>query len=169
MEEWRDVAGFEGIYKVSRHGPVVRISTRRILKPYLSNKGYLKVGLYTKEGRQRQVSLHRIVAMAFVPGHEPGLHVNHIDGVKTNNSPSNLEWVTSEQNIEHATRIGLTEEPSAIMAEPVNGSVGYWFASIRQAVMCGFNSGNIYRCLSGGTKHHGGYRWIRSTHKEIVA
>lgn len=163
MKKWRDAVGFEGLYSVSECGDVLRVSTGRTLTPYLSKRGYLMVAMRTKESvLQKQVSVHRIVAMAFVEGHAPGLQVNHIDGVKTNNAIGNLEWVTGADNIKHAIETGLCERPTIIVAAPLKGSVGFCFSSINQAVAHGFNSGNIYRCLAGGTSQHGGYRWLRA-------
>lgn len=163
MKKWRDAVGFEGIYSVSDHGDVLRISTGRSIAPYLSKRGYLMVAMRTKDSaRQKQVSIHRLVAMAFVEGYAPGLQVNHIDGVKTNNAIGNLEWVTGTDNIKHAIETGLCEKPTIIVASPLKGSVGLCFSSINQAAAHGFNSGNIYRCLAGGTAQHGGYSWHRA-------
>jgi hypothetical protein len=51
--------------------------------------------------------VHRLVAGAFVPGYRRGLHVNHIDGDKLNNHADNLEWVTCQENSDHAYTVGL--------------------------------------------------------------
>jgi len=44
--------------------------------------------------------------MAFVEGFENGLEVNHIDRVRTNNNPSNLEWITHRENVRHSSKMG---------------------------------------------------------------
>lgn len=78
----------------------------RDITPWLERNGYLEVATM-REGKRVKERLHRLVALAFCDGYEPGLTVNHIDGNKTNNTPSNLEWVSLAKNTEHQWRTGL--------------------------------------------------------------
>src|SRR5579872_3039077 len=60
--------------------------------------GYCKVSLELADGSGRKfVSVHRLVAIAFVPG-DTSLDVNHKDMNKANNKADNLEWVTHSEN-----------------------------------------------------------------------
>lgn len=69
--------------------------------------------------------MHRVVAEAFLgPAPFPRADVNHIDGCKTNNNLSNLEWVTRQENVDHAKSLGLvpkrrygSESPAAKLTE----------------------------------------------------
>lgn len=99
MEEiWKDVVGFEGRYKVNQYGKIYSILARRILKTCISNKGYELVCLKNKNGRRKQYTVHRIVALAFVPNENNYPIINHIDENKLNNCFTNLEWCTYAYN-----------------------------------------------------------------------
>lgn len=70
--------------------------------------GYCKLNIRLKDGSDKTLSIHRLVAMAFNPvPNMDTLEVNHIDGNKDNNHISNLEWVTHYDNMKHARETGL--------------------------------------------------------------
>lgn len=121
MEEWRTIDEAP-TYLISNYGRVQNGQTGRILKPSL-NHGYPTVTLVN--GRQSfSRRIHRLVAIAFVNGQENGPWVNHIDGDKQNAHYTNLEWVTQEQNREHAMQTGLIrklrswDEKGKLIEEP---------------------------------------------------
>ena len=78
----------------------------RLVKQQISNVGYLRVELW-RDGIGRKYSVHRLVAEAFVLNPDGHTEVNHLDGDKTNNHASNLEWTTRSGNQKHAYRLGL--------------------------------------------------------------
>ena len=111
-EEFRDVKGYEGLYKVSNLGNVIslcrrvkakndsfRIISSKVIKGYESASGYFLVRLY-KNKKAKGRTIHSLVAEAFL-GHTPNGHnlvVNHIDFNRKNNQVSNLEIVTNREN-----------------------------------------------------------------------
>lgn len=102
MAEYRKVDGFP--YSVTRDGVVRNDRTGRVRKPSVSNSGYYCVKLWDGE-RSKNSFVHRLVAIAFVPNPEGKPEVNHIDGDKTNNAASNLEWVTGVENKRHCREV----------------------------------------------------------------
>ena len=90
-----------------RHGHqyIITDYPTRILKPYVSRKGYLKVDISSKP--RKSMSVHRLVALAFIPNVENKPQVNHIDGEPTNNNVSNLEWCSEKENVNHAFKNNL--------------------------------------------------------------
>lgn len=109
MEKWKDIDGFPD-YKISSEGKILRISKNYYLKPCLDKSiGYFVVNLYDTKGRPHRKFLHRLIAEAFIPNPENKRTVNHIDGNKSNNELSNLEWATDSENMLHAFSHGLCE------------------------------------------------------------
>lgn len=106
-EVWKDVVGYEGFYEVSSMGNVRRVGAVANLKPGKLNKGYLGVGLCANKTK-KSVTVHRLVAIAFLGMPKNNLEVNHINGVKNDNRLENLEWVTSRENHLHAVSAGLS-------------------------------------------------------------
>jgi hypothetical protein len=105
LEVWKPIPEFED-YQVSSNGRVkitANSATRkeRILKPLIQNRGYYRVALW-KDNKPYFRSIHRLVAQAFITymNHKP--QVNHIDGDKSNNHFTNLEWCTAQENMEHS-------------------------------------------------------------------
>lgn len=87
------------VYEVSNLGEVRNKLTGRVLKPQADIEGYERVNLH-KEGLIKNISIHRLVLMSFVPvdGMDK-LEIDHIDGDKGNNTLENLRWVTHEENL----------------------------------------------------------------------
>lgn len=109
-EEWRPIAGFEEMYEISNLGRVLSLHFRTrnnklVLKGY-DRGGYRRVCLMM-DGKRCFFSVHRLVAMAFIPNPENKPCINHEDGVRDNNRIENLTWVTNSENTLHAWRIGL--------------------------------------------------------------
>lgn len=89
-------------YTITKDGEVINNHTGRVVKPQPNGKGYLRVSI---GGKLRFV--HRMVAEQYVPNPENKPQVNHKDGNKRNNSADNLEWVTNQENRDHALKNGL--------------------------------------------------------------
>lgn len=115
-EIWKDIEDFEGLYQISNFGRVKALSKivnyidgrnryydEKILKPRM-NKGYEGVHLHSSE-KSKEVSVHRLVCLAFLPNPENKPCINHKDSDRSNNHISNLEWVTHKENTQHAIKV----------------------------------------------------------------
>lgn len=111
MSRWSVILG--GDYAVSDDGRVQRVTPGRrtwpgrMLKLTLKTCGYMKVSPVLN-GKNVHCYVHDLVAEAFIGPKPEGKEVNHIDGVKTNNVWTNLEYVTHLGNMGHARRTGLS-------------------------------------------------------------
>lgn len=97
----KDIPGWEGLYACDTKGQIYSYRTNKFLSPSKNKRGYLHV-TFTKDGKRYDYRVQRLIAMTFLDNPENKEQVNHIDGNKLNNCLENLEWVTPEENIEHA-------------------------------------------------------------------
>ncbi len=124
-EIWRDVPGYESLYKVSNLGNVLSFHNKkypegRPMKTHTGNTGYVKLTMCDNESNHKLLRLNRIVCEAFhgTPANSK-MQANHIDGNKQNNSASNLEWNTPSQNTVHAYVTGLINSKVGNKKRPV--------------------------------------------------
>ncbi|WAX21919.1 HNH homing endonuclease [Stenotrophomonas phage RAS14] len=111
MEQWEVIEKFNKKFEISNTGNVRSLKTGKILKQYLNKStGYLGISVrpYGRKGKAELLKPHRYVAEYFVKNPDNKNQVNHIDGDKTNNHFSNLEWVTAQENTQHAWSLGLS-------------------------------------------------------------
>ena len=99
-EVWKPIDGYENKYFISNCGNVKHIKYG--LKSLQADRGgYLRVGLW-KNKTKKFISVHRLVANAFLPNPDNKPEVNHIDFNRANNDVRNLEWVTTKENNIHS-------------------------------------------------------------------
>ena len=168
-EEWKDVVGYEGLYKVSNLGNVLSLIQKkpRLLKPGKNNKGYLLVDLQVFKEHKRFL-VHRLVAKAFIPNPYNLPQVNHKDECKTNNRVENLEWCSGTYNMNYGSakyRISKILTNRKDLSKPVfqfdkNGKFICEYPSTSEAKRkTGINEGNICRVCQGERKSAGNFVW----------
>lgn len=123
-------------YEVSDLGEVRNIKTRRILKQKLRG-GYSAVNL-SDDGKVTTYNVHRLVAEAFLTNSDKKEQVNHKDEIKTNNSLSNLEYVTPKENIEYS-------RAKQVIGKDIHGNIVLEFESLAEAERNGYFSNYVKR------------------------
>lgn len=119
MEVWKAIPGYEGYYEASNTGVIRSVDrlvphgihgtckqTGRVLKYALDAKGYPRVAL-SDGTKLRTYTIHRLIALTFMGLRPEGYQINHISGIKTDNSTTNLEYCTQSENALHSFRLGL--------------------------------------------------------------
>lgn len=185
-EEWKDIKGYENYYQISNYGRVKSfiwfngheyVHKEKILKP--QNNKYLTVRL-AKNKKIKQYTIHRLVAIHFIPNVNNKLYVNHKDGNKYNNKIDNLEWCSAKENTQHAYKNGLitritNRKKTAILNNVKNawkktrkrvnqydlaGNFIKEYKSISEAgKINNIPFSNISSCCRKNVKTAGGYQW----------
>ena len=161
ISEWKPVCGYEELYRVSNHGKIMRESHE--LKQHARGRGYMSVKL-CKNGNQKDVTVHRIVAEAFCDRNAECNYVNHINGDKLDNSAKNLEWCTMRANINHAYQhdLKLGNERPVICVE-----TGERFRSLAEAsTKLGATVAKVFRSCNGQQSFINGMRLQYETRGE---
>lgn len=176
-EEWRSVVGYEGMYEVSNVGTIrslnrivsrsdggIRNIKGKILKTRIDKNGYERVGL-NKNGNSKLWLVHRIVGMAFLEKRSGCDYIDHIDGNRSNNLPSNLRWCTIIEN--NTYPIAISNRRNA--ANNLRVRVAQYskdmvfiksFSGANEARrQTGIWNGHITECCQGKRKTAGGYIW----------
>lgn len=154
-EVWAYISNTSDRYMISTCGRVLskwRVKCRGIsyknliLDPSKDDQGYRRVTIYiivNGKFKSREFLVHRLVADAFIPNPENKPTVNHIDGNKSNNTVSNLEWATQSENNKHAYITGLNSNHIE-------------YNSQKMPVEC-IDTGQLWPSLSSASRYVVGY------------
>lgn len=169
-EIWRDVAGYEGLYKVSNLGNVMSLKqkTPLLMKPRKNCGGYLYVLLSNNNKYRKENAVHRLVAQAFLPNPNNLPQVNHKDEIKTNNRVENLEWCTQQYNNQYGTHIERLSKAQinrkdcskTVLQYDKNGIFINEYPSTKEAERTtGISCSSISKVCKGKGKSAGGFLW----------
>jgi len=135
-------------YKISNLGNIISKNKNSLMCHIRGSDGYLYITL-SKNGTKTTYSAHRLVALHFIkdtPENYKELHVNHKDGVKTNNNVLNLEWTTAQENITHSIENNLVNYKISdddvkkicvlLQSNEFNNLLEVYEESKRQGVIC---------------------------------
>ena len=118
----------------------LKLNREKILNPQIGNirNGYHQLSIYVDK-RQFTYLVHRLVALAHLPNPDNKPQVNHIDGNRSNNCLSNLEWVTSSENHLHAFR-HLGRKPNIV--------IRFGSLNVNSKKVTNLHTGEIYETLT---------------------
>lgn len=175
METWKPVTGYEGLYEVSDAGQVrslprikngktgtTYLTKQKTLSQKVGKDGYLNCTLTDRNGNARMFRVNRLVATAFHENPEGKEVVHHKDQNIKNNSASNLEWVTTKENLYASDVYGQLSEKfrKPISCETVDGKPIGNFRSVRQASeYLNIDARHISAVINGRRKSVKNYRF----------
>lgn len=128
-EIWKDVVGYEGLYQVSSYGQIKNVKTNLVKVPIKNWAGYMRIQLW-KNNKAKIFSIHRLVAISFLPNPNSLLEVNHIDHIRSNNVLSNLEWCSRSYNAQYS------------FLRPDREKARYWLGKSRSEYLKNKRNGN---------------------------
>lgn len=169
QEIWKDMEGFEGFYRISNMGRVFSIKTSKIRATSVNNSGYETIHLY-KNACHKSATVHRLVALAFVPNHNNYSEINHLNENKLDNRADNLEWCSRRYNqvysgnIERWTKAGALggkmKRSKKVYQFTLEGDfIKEWFSAREAQAELGLARTGIGKCCLGKYKTYGGFLW----------
>lgn len=193
MEIWKDIIGYEGLYQVSNLGRVKSLERivicgngcggmhtvkEKILTPHIEKNGYLRVNLKNL-GKSNKLSIHKLVAQAFIPNPNNKQQIDHINTDRTDNRVENLRWVTAKENCNNPLTLenkrfanmgnknpmynkrGILHHKSkpVIQLTLNNELIKRWDNACIAHKTMNYNQGNISACCRGKIKKYKGYKW----------
>lgn len=165
-EIWKDIPNYEGLYAASSLGRIMsyakkvwtgfgyRIAPDRILSPSKMKTGYLCVAL-NKNKKSKTYTVHKLIALTFIPNPNNKEQIDHIDGHKTNNRIENLRWATRIENMNNPkTRIKGRCKPVICIETKII------YKSMKNASKITKTcESSIRKVCEGINKTAGGYHW----------
>lgn len=163
-EIWKDIAEYEGLYKISNLGRIKSLQHYRGINNILTQrikKGYYTIGL-RKKGIRKWYLVHRLVAKTFIPNPDNLPQINHKDENKLNNNINNLEWCSAKYNNSYGTRLARVSQSNKLRKKvckyDLKGNLIATYNSITEATkLNGLKSlASVSNCCNGIYETAGG-------------
>lgn len=157
----KEILGFPGYY-IEETGQIWSEKSKCYRKLTMNKGGYLYTSLRDDNGKSKIFLIHRLVAQYFIPNPNNLPEVNHINEDKTDNRVENLEWCTTEYNLNYGTRLERMRESATkkrgkkvkcLETQKIYPSMS---AASREI---GLNVTGIWNVCKGKQKTCGGYTW----------
>lgn len=158
-------------YKIYENGDLYSYKTKKFFSKFPNSKGYVYYNLRL-DNKIYYKRAHRLVAEAFIPNPEKKPHINHKNGIKTDNRIENLEWVTPSENNKHAYVVLNKKSPHTNKKGVLNHNskkvkqlslkgklIKIWdcIADVERTLK--INNSNITQVAKGFRKTASGFKW----------
>lgn len=165
QELWKSVVGYDTPFEVSNYGRIrAKVAKNgkpskeyRILKATDNGNGYLRI-VRTKDGKQKTLYVHKLVAQMFIDNPQGLTEINHLDENKYNNNVANLVWCTHKENCQYGTRNERAGEKHSKPIICVETGIKYNSVSEAAKRMNCRNTA-INNCLKKRTQTSCGFHW----------
>lgn len=171
-EEWRDVPGYEGIYKISSFGRVLSSYSRKILVPCYSgnkHKQYYAITL-VKDSVKKRYYIHKLVALAFIPNPNGYTDIDHINTNRDDNRVTNLRWCNQSMNMNNPITRAKIQASRAKgdrtcfchreVVQLKDGELINTFKTASSTQRYGFEKYCVSSCCKGFSNSHRGFQWM---------
>lgn len=176
MEEiWKDIKGYEGLYQVSNLGRVrsldrivvysrnnaIHLHKGKVLIPTLNSFGYCRLNLY-KNGKNKNVAIHQLVAQAFISNPNNLPQINHRNEIKTDNRVENLEYCTAKENQNYGSCIERRAKKhfkSIFQLDLSSKLLKEWNSITQITQTLGYNKSCISETCRGNQNTAYGFKW----------
>lgn len=157
--EYKEIPGYPDYY-AGYDGNIYSSKSDKPLSPTVARNGYLKVNLYDEEYKKHSKQVHRLIALTWIPNLENKPEVHHRDEDKTNNTVTNLAWVTSKENVNAGTRTQRSadrrrndpNQSKPIVLTSVTDGTKLYFPSVKEAMRNGYHVHNVFSGIAKTTK-----------------
>ena len=128
-DDFVDVTGYEGIYKINKEGDIWSCYYKKIIKFYMSF-GYKRIQL-RKNNTRNEYFIHRLIAINFIPNPDNNPVIDHINRIKTDNRIENLRWVSRCENCQNMTKYITNTSGFKNISTDTKGGYEYWRIEIK--------------------------------------
>ena len=160
-EVWKDVKGYENLYKISSLGRIKNAQKNTFLKQTNHSCGYLTVELRKNKIAKKRY-MHRLVAEAFIPNPDNLTQVNHKNENKKDNNIKNLEWCSPQYNSTYGTRLerfSKSKKKRVLQFDLDENFIKEWKSAVDIQKETGFEKNSIGRCCRNQQYQAYGYIW----------